>query len=236
MKVPLEKKHYAMFLKIAQATVQILESKTDELQNIRWSIGEANTDVDYSNLACRCAEEAWERVKAKFPDYSTTLLKASSPDIHLNFINNGTTVLEGKIELKSRTTSIVLGSTIKGLDINQPVIYCMRNVKKGTFEFRYAQYFMCMGKTSTDLFQDRTPRPDVNFTKMYTSAQDVECEEKEKENWIQYYVDCALYRINTPNTPVSWQDDLTRGIQKRSIEEFVRNTSIEEFTQLKSRS
>lgn len=220
-----------MFLKIAQQTTQILETKVDELKTITWNNGEANLDLEYSNLACSCAEEAWEHVKHEYPEYSGMTLKANSPDINLVFTDGTKVVLKGKIELKSRTTTTVLGSTIKDLDINQPIIFCKRNDKSRSFEFRYAQYHMCMGNSNTDLFQDRTPRPMVNFTKMFKSAEHVDYVEKEKDDWIQHYAKCAVYRINPSNScPYSWQDDLTRGI----IKNFIETTSIEEFTRLKA--
>jgi hypothetical protein len=69
-----------------------------------------------------------------------------------------------------------------------------------------------MGESKLELFQDRTPRPQINFTKLFPSTQmEIIYIEKKKEAWIQHYAECAVNRLNH-NVSYSWQDTLTKGI------------------------
>jgi hypothetical protein len=86
-----------------------------------------------------------------------------------------------------------------------------------------------MGESDTELFQDRTPRPSINFNKMNNNQPFVI---KDKGSWIEHYSQCAMNRIDN-NINTSWQDHFTKKIQEISIEYFLRNTSIEEFREKK---
>jgi len=49
------------------------------------------------------------------------------------------------------------GSTIKKLDINQPLIYCLRpSSEEDKYIIKCSQYHTAMGDSKFDLFQDRT--------------------------------------------------------------------------------
>ena len=57
--------------------------------------------------------------------------------------------------------------TIKKLDINQPLIYCLRPTNEtDSYKIKCSQYYSAMGDSDTALFQDRTPRPFISFDKM----------------------------------------------------------------------
>jgi hypothetical protein len=154
-------------------------------------------------------------------------MSASIPDINCIFQKNEKIikVLKNKIEFKSSKSYIIPGSTIGKLDINQPLIYChgpknpvnsknLRNPKNEDvlYEIRYGQYHMAMGESDIDLFQDRTPRPKLNFTKLFPSSQiEIVYSDKNKDAWISHYGKCAVNRLNN-NVNYSWQDLLTKSI------------------------
>lgn len=212
---------------LTQRTVQLVERKQKELTEIKWTDGEANTDSGFSRVACIACVEAWNEIKSEFPSYATLTLEATAPDITISFKKDAIVIAKGKIELKSGKNDSIPGSTIGKLDINEPVIYCLRKTQ-GAFELHYGQYWMCMGETDKDLFQDRTPRPAVNFKKMHNSTTSLTYVHKEQNDWVKHYAECALNRINTGGR--SWQDYLTKEV----IRLFINNTSIEEFAKLKS--
>ena len=50
----------------------------------------------------------------------------------------------------------MIGSTIRKLDINQPLIYCLRpNNTEGIYKIRYSQYHSAMGESDLDTFQNQ---------------------------------------------------------------------------------
>jgi hypothetical protein len=204
---------------LTQRTAQILSTKTQELQQIQWSIGESNTDLGFSNLACSCCISAWNDIKDSYSEFKDLTIECYPSDINIKFIQETSVVYQGKIELKSKKgVKTVRGSTIGNLDINQPIIFCFRNDSNG-FEFRYDQYYNTIGESEFDTFQDRTPRPTVNFQKMkdiHTPAQYVY---KEKNHWVSYYSKCSLNRIDN-NKSSSWQDDLVIDIRKEIIQKL----------------
>ena len=214
---------------LCQKTAQLLSNKQEALLQIKWTDGEANTDSGFSSLACACAKEAWLSIRGLFPDCSDISVDCKSPDIGLTF-SKGETIVTGKIELKSgKGAGCIPGSTIGNLDINEPVIFCLRN--EGRFEFRYGQYHSCMGETDRDKFQDRTPRPFVNFQKMSDISVPIKYIKKEKGDWINHYAKCALLRTKVLSKQGrSWQDDLVQ----RLLNLFIKETSVEEFIRLKS--
>lgn len=216
---------------LTQKTAQILDTKKEELQNVKWTDGESNTDSGFSKLACLCCEEAWNAIKGDFPEVNDLSLRFEIPDINITFMRDGNIIASGKIELKSgKGKGCIPGSTIGNLDINEPVIFCLRNESDNTFEFRYSQYHSCIGESNTDKFQDRTPRPQVNFQNMTEINTSVEYIHKEKGDWVEHYAKCALLRTKAKTPYSSWQDYLVAKI----IKFFIKETSVEEFARLKS--
>ena len=214
-------------MRLTQLTAQLLDAKKRELAQVKWTEGEANIDTKYSKLARLCCMEAWPTIKEEFPELNDFTLTCKSPDITVSLLNGQKHVVSAKIELKQGKVDVIPGSTIGKLDIDQPVIFCLRNESDKTFTIRYGQYHSCMHESDTDLFQDRTPRPNVNYLKLTDILSSVEYVHKEKGNWIERYAECALNRVKGNNT--SWQDDLTAAILRR----FVEQTSVEEFTRMK---
>jgi hypothetical protein len=218
---------------LTQKTAQFLAIRQEALGKVKWTDGEANTESGFSEIACRCCEEAWTSVKGLFPDLAHLSLTAKSPDVSLTLWNGQEKFAEGKIELKSGKADAIPGSTILSLDINQPVIFCRRDEANKTFAIRYHQYHACIGESEYDRFQDRSPRPVVNFLKMMDVDSTVTYTEKEKNDWIPHYAACALNRLAPlPHHAVrhTWQEDLINAV----IKEFVKRTSVEEFSRRKS--
>ena len=218
---------------LAIETTKILLEKQDNLKSINWTYGESNIDVEYSTLACQCCIEAWNIIKKQYIEYNDVIINCKIPDINIEFIlptNRSRKIIKKKIELKSSKTIKIPGSTIKNLDINQPLIYCLRPSNDNElYKFRCSQYYNAIGETNYDLFQDRTPRPIINFDKMY----DQPYIKKEKNDWINHYAICAINRLKKNKIQKSWQDDLVKIIQQETIIEFIKNTTIEEFQDLK---
>lgn len=138
---------------------------------------------------------------------------------------------KNKIELKSSKTYLIPGSTIGKLDINQPLIYCHRPINnEKIFEIRYGQYFNAMGDTDIDLFQDRTPRPSLNFTKLFTTNHPtIYYIDNKKDEWVSHYGVCAVNRLKRKVTS-SWQDHLTKCIIYESLKNI---NTIEELNALR---
>lgn len=225
---------------LTQHTAKILLSKQKELEKIRWTDSEANIDSEFSKLACECCKEAYNEIKKKYTEFNDVNIQVKIPDINIIFLKDENIITKGKIELKSgKGKGIIPGSTIGTLNINEPVIFCLRNETKKTFDIRYDQYYNCIGESQIDMFQDRTPRPKVNFQKMKKIDEECNYIQKEKNDWINHYAECAIYRINnteksTNNSTKSWQDELIEKIKIMCIKHFIEETSIEEFTKLKN--
>lgn len=227
-------------LQLARETTKLLNARQEDLAFAKWADGESNTDTDFSTLACSCCEQAWETIKIQTPEFKEISLKCNIPDINLRFIDEGLRTLHNaKIELKSSKSKNMPGSTIQKLDINMPLIYCLRPAtitENSVFHVRCSQYFQAMGEGTYDLFQDRTPRPGISFEKMTDIDVDVEGEYKEKEKniWIHHYAQCALNRLDgSYQGKHSWQDDMVKQIQQLTIADFLKNTSTEQFIELK---
>jgi hypothetical protein len=221
-----------VIMPLAQKTAQLLSTKTMQLSQIQWTDGEANTDSGFSDLACETCKEAWSQLRPNYPQYTNVLLDAIRPDINLTFSENSRILAKGKIELKSTKTKsgLMPGSTIGKLDMNEAVIFCLRNEANSAFEFRYGQYYNCIGESLYDMFQDRTPRPALNFQKMTSPDVPLFYIEKEKSAWIPHYAECAMRRIQDPKYK-SWQDDLTKEILKI----YIGQTSVEDFLKSKEK-
>jgi len=223
-----------ILLELTRETVKILETKQEELLAIRWTDGEANTDMGFSTLASQCCVEAWSTI-CQTHGLINISIQASAPDINIVFTDSSGTSIHRKIELKSAKGNTMPGSTIgQELDINQPLIYCKRpraNQKNPIFEFSYSQYHSAMLYSDTERFQDRNPRPGLDIRKMSKSNQVIQYLVKERDAYVSRYAVCALNRLD-PNFRAqhSWQDDLTQNI----INEFLRRTSAEELIRMKN--
>lgn len=217
---------------LTQKTAQLISSKQEELKKVKWTDGESNTDSGFSSLACECCLEAWEIVKNEYSDVSDVNLSTTAPDVSLVFSKGDEVIHSDKIELKSGKARQIPGSTISSCDINQYVIFCLRNDKKESFEIRYGQYHMLMKAGSTDLFQDRSPRPAAVFNNLADVNTAVTYVEQEKADWVQHALDCAFRRIDNKMNS-SWQDDFMRRLIEEAEKRFVEKTSLAEFTRLK---
>lgn len=210
-----------LLLEIAAEITNKLTDKQEELKMCKWTDGEANTDTDFSVLACKCAEEAWICVKQRYPLLIMITATVSIPDIVFTFSKNGEIieVPTNKIELKSSKRRIMPGSTIGKLDINQPLIYCYRPKNTDNpYDIRYGQYHTAMEENDIDLFQDRTPRPQLNFTKLFPSSHnELIYSNKKRDEWISHYGKCAVNRLNQ-NVSYSWQDTLTKSILYEALQ------------------
>lgn len=217
---------------LAIETTRILNNKQKELSEILWQKGEANLDIGFSKLACISCLEAWQIIKLR-ENLNNVNLECDCPDINLTFIDHYNRKRISKIELKSskQKNKKIPGSTIRDLNINQPLIYCLRPKNpKDIYQVRCSQYHHAMGKSDIELFQDRSPRPYINFDKM---AEIKPYKTLEKNDWIKHYSKCALNRLEK-NINKSWQDNLVQNIKDMTILNFIKTTSIEEFIKLKN--
>lgn len=225
---------YCIVYKLCIETTKLLINSQQKLRNINWTNGEANIDTEYSTLACECCIEAWNNIlKKDYPEYAEIEITCTIPDINIVFTHSDQRRQHFKIELKSSKRKTMPGSTIKKLDINQPLIYCLRpTTSECVFEFRCSQYHSAMGEGELDLFQDRTPRPIINFEKMNQVHNDSNFELKDKNGWLEHYAQCGLNRISDKNfkfIQTSWQDDMLKIMKKQIIEEYIKDTSCDEF-------
>ena len=213
-----------------ETTKKLIESQ-DKLKSIKWNDGESNLDTEYSKLACECCKSSWDAMKIKYPEHSETEITCKIPDINITFIYPNGRKLKHKIELKSSKSKKMPGSTIRKLDINQTLIYCLRpSINEEPYKLRCSQYYYAMGENETDLFQDRTPRPFINFDKMNDVNNIIPFVSRYKSDWINHYAESALKRIEeTTIGQKSWQDDLVKKIKNKIIEDYIRNTSEQQF-------
>lgn len=202
---------------LTQKTAQLLVASQEELKTIQWKNGESNLDMEYSTLACGVAEKAWAMMQCEHDMHEIEMV-ATPPDINCTFsMTNATTgdtthIASHKIELKSSNGSNTIpGSCIGNMDINQCVIFCKRH--KSHNEFSWGQLHQLYNLTNDRaLFQDRTPRPQANFERLYSSDFPQLYQEKPQLNdWIAYYAKCAVNRAHAGENH-SWQDDLVRKI------------------------
>lgn len=234
----------SLVYELAYETAFLLQKAQSKLKEIKWSDGESNTDREYSELACKYCRKAWLQMRKKYENYRKVVIKCNPPDIDLTFTLNKISIKK-HIELKSSKVKLLPGSTINTLNVNQPLIFCLRpnyqNLDNGDvkpfYHIRYSKYYHAIGKTDFDKFQDRTPRPYVNFARMFES--DIEFIKEgditsDTESWIEHYSKCALNRLNDTCKKSSWQDDMIICIKKRILEEFVCETTITNFKKLKN--
>ena len=114
-------------------TAKLISKSQKDLQKIKWTNGESNIDMEYSLLACECCKSAWNNIiKKKYEKYNDIEITCKPPDININLYYNNLNndiILNKKIELKSSKSVKMPGSTINKLDINMPIIYCLRPKK-----------------------------------------------------------------------------------------------------------
>jgi len=221
--------------KLAVSTANNIYQQQERLRKINWTCGEANLDKEFSQLACECCVQSWNILTQNTP-YQNIKINCVIPDINITFILPDNSTVFKKIELKSSTKSKIPGSTIKNLDINQPLIYCLRPINKNDiYQIKCSQYHHAMGINNTEMFQDRTPRPRINFDKMEPLDNFPQYQKKKKKAWVKHYANCALNRINKPeNCNHSWQDDMIKEIKNKTIKEFIKNTSLTQFQNMKN--
>ena len=94
------KNNNKILLEISRRTTIILNDKQEELQQCKWTDGESNTDTEFSELACKCAEEAWICVKQHYPLLNMITMTALIPDINCIFSKNGKTIKVQKNNLE----------------------------------------------------------------------------------------------------------------------------------------
>lgn len=217
--------------KLGIETTKKINERQDKLKSITWNDGESNLDTEYSKLSCECCILAWDEIKIKYPEYREIEITCEIPDINITFTYLSGIKTKKKIELKSSKSKKMPGSTIKKLDINQTLIYCLRpSIASDPYIVRCSQYHNAMGESDTDLFQDRTPRPFINFEKMSDVDNIVPFTTKNKDDWIEHYAKCALKRIEeTTMCQKSWQDDMIKILKKEIINDYVINTSEQQF-------
>jgi hypothetical protein len=209
---------------LAKLTADILNNKQELLRNIKWTDGESNTDTEFSQLSCECCEEAWSIIKDQRDELSDNQLSVSIPDIVCEFVVNDEKITK-HIELKSSKRKLMCGSTIGKLDVNQPMIFCLRpkSPDDGVYYIKCSQYFSAMNLKLCDLFVDRTPRPYISFDKMKVDEPYVY---RENLHWIEHYAQSALTRIKSKSIKnPSWQDELVKCIRKAVIEDYTSQTT-----------
>lgn len=213
---------------LVQKTTQLLAVASDQLSQIKWTDGEANTDSGFSSLACQKFEEAFYHTDCQ----NIKLSGIKVPDIQIIFTDNENNEFRRKIELKSckenkgKGSRIIPGSTISKLDLNMWVIFCRRSSNGSRFEFRYGRYYLGITLGETDLFQDRSPRPRLSWDKYQHINENPRTELiSHNKAWIKRYARAAVDRLFKQCT-YSWQDDLVREIIKIVISE---NISLEDL-------
>ena len=201
------------------------------MKKITWNDGESNLDTEYSKLVCDCAAKTWDEMKIEYPEYSEIEITCEIPDINITFKYPDGIKLKEKIELKSSKNIKMPGSTINKLDINQTLIYCLRpSIASEPYIVRCSQYYNAMGESDIDLFQDRTPRPSINFEKMNQGDNIVPFITKDKDDWKKHYAICALKRIEeTTMCKESWQDGMIEIIKEEILNDYIKNTSEQQF-------
>ncbi len=190
----------ALMPKLTQYTCKKLEQNKTDLENVTWSSNESNLDKGFSEIAKKCCEEAFKECNLRM----NLKLEVEPKDLELLFTENQVKIKK-KIELKSsKKKNKFKGSTILKLDENIWTILCNRENKN--FEFKYGRYFLGMKRSPFDLFQDRSPRPDLIFDNYQSSNEEPKTKRNTKDNFSsKHYAQCAINRILNPKMK-SWQD------------------------------
>ena len=190
-------------------TSRLLSSAQGELNLLKWSELESNTDSGFSNLAKKYCLKAFKTIKRKYQIH----LSVSVPDLILDFLIEGK-LYSKKIELKStkNISGRLPGSMIKSLDPNLWTIICKRNAEN--FDIRCGRYYLGMEFSKHEKFQDRSPRPSINFNRFqkFDEKPIRALTNKSKAFW-KSYAESAITRVLDPQKH-SWQDDLVKEIIK----------------------
>ena len=190
-------------------TCKKLDSANDELLNISWHSGESNTDIPFSNLAKKYCLISFSEINKD----QKLKIEIGVPDLNIKFKHNNKTY-EKKIELKSsKNTNSIPGSMIRSLDPNIWTIFCFRDEINKKFEVRYGRYFKGLQPSKFEKFQDRSPRPSLNFKNFQKSSEKPDIEEIDDftDNFWKHYANCAINRVLEPQSH-SWQDDMVKEI------------------------
>ena len=193
-----------------------LNAHKEVLKGIEWHIHEANTDRDFSNLSKKLCENIFK----KHNIHKGLTIEINTPDLNLIFRLEGRTV-ERKIELKSTMSSngILPGSMIMSLDPNIWTIICRRDIPNDDIEVRYGRYYLGMNVSSHEKFQDRSPRPTLNFFQFQDQTEQPNMKKTTlSSSFWKTYANSAITRILEPQNH-SWQDDLVKEIIRIVLED-----------------
>ena len=194
--------------KITRLTASKIKDSQDQLNQISWHKGESNTDLEFSELAKEKCIESFNEINTN----KNLSLEVKVPDLLLIF-KKGNVRENFKIELKSTKSNdgSVPGSMIMTLDPNMWTIFCLR--KNDEFHIRYGRYYLGMSRGSYDLFQDRSPRPRLQFENYQNIAEEPILKETTVDkSFYKHYAKSAVNRVLNPNGRGSWQDDLVKEI------------------------
>lgn len=216
------KDYQSMIYELAIKTAKLLQQNTEQLNSMKWNEGEANLDFEFSLLSCNLCNVCWNDMKSEYQDVIELI--CTPPDINITIRMKNKQQIKSKIELKSSLKHIMSGSCINNLDINQPIIFCLRNKK---IEIKCCQYYQAIEFSDTDLCFDRSPRPKLNWKLIPELQNCPEFQTKEKIDWIEHYSNCILNRNKA--TPKSWQDTLHKIIINQSIKNYIQSTSVNDF-------
>ena len=64
-----------IFYELAYETAFLLQKGQSKLKNNKWSDGEANTDIEYSELACNYCKKSWLQMRKKYDKYKKVIIK-----------------------------------------------------------------------------------------------------------------------------------------------------------------
>jgi hypothetical protein len=220
----------------------------EEIAKVEWTNGESNLDTEFSALACRYAEEEWISLRDEIPTFQNLEMKACHPDITCHFTMKGDDGVEKKqlscppqkIELKSSMKTSITGSTSKSLEVNIPIIYCLRpnNKKQSTQSSNTTFYFECgqyidsmLERGDYDMFQDRSPRPRISFSSLQkVSRREFADKSFPFDDYIHHLAKCSLRRIHSSQKQFvksSWQDKLVVNIVKLVLDLVLEQVSKE---------
>jgi len=199
---------------LTQETCKILNQSQTELSKINWSSGESNLDKGFSELSRKCCIKAFNKINR----FKELKLEVDIPDLKLTFITKNKKI-KRKIELKSTKSKNgkLPGSMIMSLDLNTWTIFCHRVVEN--FQVRYGRYHIGMTRSDHEMFQDRSPRPDLHFAKFQKPSESPKTKKIiiDKAFW-KSYAKSAIRRILEPKSH-SWQDDLVKEIIKEVLKD-----------------
>ena len=105
------------------------------------------------------------------------------------------------------------------LDPNMWTIICRRDIPNDDIEVRYGRYYLGMNVSSHEKFQDRSPRPTLNFFQFQDQTEQPIMEKTTlSSSFWKTYANSAITRILEPQNH-SWQDDLVKEIIRIVLED-----------------